>query len=138
MFKITDEQEICERLYDYKTPGMMDYKGLVPSILVFLQVGAWTGHMRHAFDELGERYDGKINMYYVDIDKNPEIAKEFGIVAAPTSIFIPIGAPAKVVSGNIQSAVALDELIGKLMPVPVVSGINDTGLQPGQKLIIAH
>ena len=39
-------------------------------------------------DDITPRYDGNINMYKVDIEKEPDIAIKFGARALPYMVFI--------------------------------------------------
>lgn len=138
MFKQLNEEEFCERVYNLKDPGVLDYHGITPVVVAFIQPGTWTNQMVQHMQALAERYEGRMHFFTIDVNNEPTIAREVGIRAVPTTIFIPVGVGPKIVTGNIETETALDELIGKLIPMPLVPGINDGGLQPGQKLIIAH
>ena len=45
-------------------------------------------------DELAEEYDGKIDIYKIDVDQEEELAGLFAIRSVPTLLFVPMtGAP---------------------------------------------
>ncbi len=41
-------------------------------------------------EQLANEYQGKIDFYKIDIDKEPELAAVFGIRSVPTFLFIPV------------------------------------------------
>ncbi len=41
-------------------------------------------------EQLAKDYQGKIDFYKIDIDKEPELAAVFGIQSVPTFLFIPV------------------------------------------------
>ena len=46
-------------------------------------------------DELDKEYDGKIDIYKMDIEDDLEIAQQFNVMSVPTLVFIPLeGKPA--------------------------------------------
>ena len=52
----------------------------------------WCGPCRITapiIDELAREYDGQIEFYKVDVDKNAELSSAFNIQSIPTFLFIP-------------------------------------------------
>jgi thioredoxin 1 len=47
----------------------------------------WCGPckmLRPTIDEIAEEYDGKIDVYSVDVDEEPDLAARFGVMSIPT------------------------------------------------------
>ena len=66
------------------------YKGNKPAIVDFY--ADWCGPCRKLspiLEEIAAEQKGKVYIYKVNTDKNPEIAKAFDIRALPTLIFFP-------------------------------------------------
>jgi thiol-disulfide isomerase/thioredoxin len=128
--------EFCEKVFNYHSLGQLSYLGLVPAMLTFHIPGAYTKDMVSYMDELDQVYASRIHFYGVDVNTYPEIAIEFQIRTIPTTLFIPVGAAPTVVAGIIPSKAEMEKLILRFIPLPVVEGINDHGILPGQKLIL--
>ncbi|MDE7397313.1 MAG: thioredoxin family protein [Muribaculum sp.] len=61
----------------------------VPVVVDFS--ASWCGpcqQMHPTFNKVARMYHGRVNFIYVDIDKAPQIAKEYGIEAVPTLLFV--------------------------------------------------
>ncbi len=98
-------QEFKELVYNYEAdPGDFKYNGTLPAIVDFY--ATWCRPCKAlspVLDELAKEYEGKIIIYKVDVDKEPELSNVFGISSIPTLLFIPldekpsitVGAPSK-------------------------------------------
>ena len=52
---------------------------------------SWCGPCRQLhpiFDKLAKKYHGQVQFIYVDIDKAPQLAKQYGVEAVPTLLFV--------------------------------------------------
>lgn len=61
----------------------------IPAVIDFY--ATWCGpckKMAPFYDELKEKYSDKINFITVDIDQQPEIAKEYNVTAVPTFVIV--------------------------------------------------
>ena len=71
------------------------FKGNRPAVVDFY--ATWCGPCRMmapVVEQLAKEYQGKIDFYKVDVDKEQELAASFGIESIPTFLFIPVkGAP---------------------------------------------
>jgi len=80
-----------EKITDYtKNSGNWNYKGNRPVVIDFY--ATWCGPCRITapiIDELAREYDGQIEFYKVDVDKNAELSSAFNIQSIPTFLFIP-------------------------------------------------
>ena len=67
-------------------------------------------------EELSKEYAGKIYIYKVDVDKEPELAKAFGIQSIPTLWFVPMKGEPQVSMGALskeQLKVYIDKVLLK-------------------------
>ncbi len=100
-----DKAQFLEKIYNYeKNPQTWKYEGDKPAIVDFF--ATWCGPCKalgSVLEELAEEYEGKIYIYKVDVDQEPELSGAFGIRSVPTLLFIPAngepsmspGAPSK-------------------------------------------
>lgn len=78
------------KVYDL-TKKDLNYLGDKPAIVDF--TARWCGPCQRIspiLDELAKEYDGKVVIYKVDIDKNPDLAHAFGVSSIPAILYIPL------------------------------------------------
>jgi thioredoxin 1 len=84
-----------EKIFDYESESEWKYKGELPAIIDFY--ADWCGPCKSVapvLEELSNEYEGKVNIYKLDTDKEAELSAVFGIQSIPTFLFIPVdGAP---------------------------------------------
>lgn len=67
-----------------------NFKGDKPAIIDFY--ATWCGPCKATapiLEELAQEYDGKIDIYKVDVDKNEKLSAIFNIRSIPSLLFIP-------------------------------------------------
>ncbi len=91
-----------------------DFETQIAEGLTFIDFWAeWCGPCRMlgpVIDELSTEFEGKIKVAKVNIDENPEIAQEFGIMSIPTMILFENGKPVEQIQG-FQPKKALQEYL---------------------------
>ena len=65
-------------------------------------------------ESIGEQYDGKVLVSKVNVDEEPELARQFGVMSIPTIVFL-------------KNGVEFDRKIG-VMPPAVFTDILDKNL----------
>ena len=65
-------------------------------------------------DELAEEYDGKIDIYKIDVDQEEELAGLFAIRSVPTLLFVPMTGVPQMAQGAMPKP-ALKDAIQKVL-----------------------
>lgn len=81
-----------EKVFDYENEKEWNYKGDLPCIIDFY--ADWCGPCKMVapvLEELSKDYEGKVNIYKIDTEKEQELAQVFGIQSIPSVLFCPVG-----------------------------------------------
>ncbi len=93
--------EFIKRVMDFdKNKTTWVYKGDKPAIVDFY--ADWCGPCKKvapALEELAAEFAGKVYIYKINIDKEPELAGLFGVQNIPTFLIIPMKGKPTISSG---------------------------------------
>jgi thioredoxin 1 len=88
--KLTQET-FKKSIFDWEKNKEWKYAGDTPAVLDFF--AQWCGPCKTLspiLEELETKYGGKLRVYKVDIDEEPELASLFEVQSVPTLFFIPL------------------------------------------------
>lgn len=89
--KFLTKQEFIDNIFDYENKQEWEFAGDKPAVIDFY--ADWCGPCRMLspiMDELSKEYEGKIDIYKIDTEKEQELAAAFGIRSIPSVLFIPL------------------------------------------------
>ena len=91
-------KEFTQKVWDFtKNPDTFVYAGKLPCVVDFY--ADWCGPCRKVspiMETMAKEYDGKLIIYKVNVDKEPNLAAAFQVTSIPMVLFIPMkGQPMK-------------------------------------------
>jgi thioredoxin len=84
------KESFKQKVFNFEEHKDWKFAGDVPCIIDFY--ADWCGPCKMVapiFEELSNEYQGKLNIYKVDTEEQPELASLFGISSIPTILFVP-------------------------------------------------
>jgi thioredoxin len=125
MVKNINKLYFDKNVYDTNVESSEEIKFLGKKPVVLDFHAKWCGPCKALspiLDELDKEYDGKIDIYKMDIEDELEIAQQFNVMSVPTLVFIPNeGKPA--IQAGAPSKDALKEIIDNRL---LSEGCGDT------------
>jgi len=104
-------------VFNYSLNQQWKYEGKLPAIIDFY--ATWCGPCKKLsplLEELSVKYAGKIIVYKVDVDAEPQLARSMGIQSLPTLLFVPLnGQPRQ--SVGLVSSESLEKMINEILEV---------------------
>ncbi|MBR4266458.1 MAG: thioredoxin [Bacteroidales bacterium] len=78
------------KIMDFEGETQWKFKGERPAVIDFY--ATWCGPCKATapvMEQLAEKYDGKVDFYKVDVDKESDLSAMFRIQSIPSILFIP-------------------------------------------------
>lgn len=104
--KKIDQSYLKKNIYDWtESPGKFTFKGTRPAVIDFY--ADWCGPCRRLspkMEEVAKKYQGKVDFYKVDVDKETTLAKVFGVRSIPMVLFIPTEGTPIMTQGDLPMA----------------------------------
>lgn len=70
---------------------ILEFEGVIPMPVVVDFSASWCPpckQLHPIFDKVARKYHGKVKFIYVDIDKAPQLARQYGVESVPTLLFV--------------------------------------------------
>jgi thioredoxin 1 len=84
-------EDFKKKVFDYTQAQAWKYAGQLPAIVDFY--ADWCGPCKMVapvLEELAKEYEGRLVIYKVDTEAEPELSAVFQIRSIPTFLFIPV------------------------------------------------
>jgi len=91
MAQLITKQDFLDKVFDYENNSEWNFKGTKPAIIDFY--ADWCGPCKMVspiMEELSKEYEGLVDIYKIDTDKEQELAAVFQIRSIPSVLFIPV------------------------------------------------
>lgn len=115
VMKTLNAQEFKNQIFNYTQEKEWKYLGDAPAIIDFY--ADWCGPCRiqgPILEKISQKYAGKINVFKIDTEANPELSAAFGIRSIPSLLFIPKNGTPSMNPGLLQEA-QLDQVVNEYL-----------------------
>lgn len=112
-------QEFKEKIFDYEKNSEWKFAGTRPAVIDFW--APWCGPCRMVgpiLDELSKEYEGRVDVYKVNVDDEQEVAGVFGIRSIPSMLFVPATGQPKMAVGALPKDALKDAIEHELLTPP--------------------
>lgn len=100
MIEHLTKETFKEKVFDFDSNEQWKFDKQTPVIIDwFAQWCSPCKTLSPILEELSKEYEGKINIYKIDVDSEPELSAMFEIKSIPTMLFIPVGEDPQIMQG---------------------------------------
>ena len=106
-----------EKVFNFEENKDWVFQGKRPALIDFY--ADWCGPCKMLapiLEQLSEEYDGKIDIYKIDTEKEQELAAAFGIRSIPSMLFCPMDGKPQMANGALPK-VELERIIAEVLEV---------------------
>jgi thioredoxin 1 len=106
-----------EKVFDFENNKEWKFNGSKPAIVDFY--ADWCGPCKMVapiMEELSKDFEGKLDVYKIDTEKEQELASVFGIRSIPSILFIPMEGQPQMATGALPKD-AMVKAIGDILGV---------------------
>ena len=114
--KHISKKEFFTKVADYmNTDGEWQFLGDKPALIDFY--ASWCGPCKMlspVLDEIAGEYNGRVDVYTVDVDRDADLAAAFGIRSIPTMLFVPMnGMPTR--AGGVMPKQEIGRMLDQML-----------------------
>jgi thioredoxin len=116
MIEHLTKETFLDRIFNYEEKKEWKFQGDKPAVIDFY--ADWCGPCKMVapvLEELASDYDGKLNIFKIDTEKEVELAAVFGIRSIPSILFIPVDGQPQMAMGALPKEIlekALKDVLG--------------------------
>ena len=106
-----------EKVFNFEENKDWVFQGKRPALIDFY--ADWCGPCKMLapiLEQLSEEYDGKIDIYKIDTEKEQELAAAFGIRSIPSMLFCPMNGKPQMANGALPKG-ELERIITEVLEV---------------------
>ena len=94
------KQTFLDKVFNYETNKEWKFEGEKPCLIDFY--ADWCGPCKMVapvLEELSHEYEGKLNIYKINTEKEGELAGMFGVQSIPSLLFVPVSGQPQMAMG---------------------------------------
>lgn len=117
MAELLTKETFKEKVFDFEKNKEWNFAGKRPAIVDFY--ADWCGPCKMLapiFEDLSKEYEGKIDFYKLNTEKEQEIAAMFGVRSIPTIMFMEEGKEPQIAQGAYPKP-QLEEIIEQVFGI---------------------
>lgn len=114
--KHLNRNEFLNKVVNYvENPQEWKFLGDKPAVIDFY--AEWCGPCKRlspVLEELSDTYEGKVDIYKINVDEEEELAQVFGVQSIPTLIFVPMNEHPQRAQGALPKNTLVEAIEGLL------------------------
>ena len=117
MTELLTKETFFEKVFNFEKNKEWKFEGDIPCFIDFY--ADWCGPCKALapiLEEIGEDYQGKINVYKVDTEAEQELSAAFGIRSIPSMLFCPMDGEPQMANGALPKP-ELERIIADVLKV---------------------